>query len=185
MTVSFPSPPLALFGNLDITEILVIVVFAVMVFGRDLPKVAAQVLTQVTRARKALQEVWRESGIGDEIRQVQRDLEVEARKLRDADPRQLASKSMREIEAEVRDSKPLPKAPTPKEPDLAPTEEPMAERRRVPSWYPEALQEPDAPAEPEDFSALEDAPATPSASEAGDGRDETPKSDASDPVGGA
>ena len=78
---------LALFGNLDITEILVIALFAVMIFGRNLPRVAAQAVTHVSRARKALQQVWRESGIGEEVREVQREIEASTRKLKDADPR--------------------------------------------------------------------------------------------------
>lgn len=151
MTLTDLQPPLALFGNLDITEILVIALFAVMIFGRNLPRVAAQAVTHVSRARKALQQVWRESGIGEEVREVQREIEASTRKLKDVDPRRSLDRSVRELETEVR---------TPAKPDLDPgtpdpdaaraegsvfeagAEEPEAERSRVPAWYPQTLQPP-------------------------------------------
>ena len=92
---------ISLIGNLDIAELLVIALVAVMIFGRNLPRVAASAVSNVTKARRALQKVWRESGIGDEIRDVQRELDAGARRLRDADPRTAYRTASREIEAAV------------------------------------------------------------------------------------
>ncbi len=142
---------LALFGNLDITEILVIALFAVMIFGRNLPRVAAQAVTHVSRARRALQQVWRESGIGEEVREVQREIEASTRKLKDADPRRALDRSVRELDAEIRSTKQPELDPGTPDPDAARAEdsvldggsqEPEAERNRVPSWYPQTLQTP-------------------------------------------
>ncbi len=154
MTPSFAPLPLALFGNLAITEMLLIALIAVMVFGRNLPRVAAQAMTQVARARKALQQVWRESGIGEEIRQVQRELEASAQKLREVDPARALGSTVREIEAEVRRpaGSAADKDPEGSNEQVASSEdgseEPKAERNRTPSWYPQTLQPPSS----EDFA---------------------------------
>lgn len=148
MSAPTPSLPLALFGNLDLTEVLVIALFAVMIFGRNLPRVAAQAVAHVSRARKALQGVWRESGIGEEIRQVQREMEQSADVLRRADPRQAAGGLVRELEAEVARPAAAPQdgatedseAETAGHDSGADSEEPAGERGRVPSWYPKTLQ---------------------------------------------
>jgi Sec-independent protein translocase protein TatA len=144
---------LALFGNLDLTEMLVILVFAIMIFGRNLPRVAAQVMTQFTRARSALREVWRESGIGEEIREVQRELNTSAEKLRAADPTRESRETFKSIEAEVRHSLQGGQVAESSHEDLhepdhdesadpdagraAESGEPTGERDRRPSWYPE------------------------------------------------
>jgi Sec-independent protein translocase protein TatA len=158
VTLPITPPVLALFGNLDISEVLVIALFAVMIFGRNLPRVAAQVVTQVARARKALQQVWRDSGIGEEIRQVQREIETSARKLKEVDPTRVAGDTMREIEAEVRRPAKTSIEESTEDPDAGrvdegveedagDADEPAAERNRVPSWYPQTLQPPSS----EDF----------------------------------
>ena len=133
---------IALIGNLDITELLVIALFSVMIFGRNLPRVAAQVVTHVTRARRALQKVWRESGIGDEIRDVQREIERNARHLRDADPRAAARQLTREIEAKVREPVSSNRDEATEDPDAGRVDEPRAELERRPDWYPENLHSP-------------------------------------------
>jgi sec-independent protein translocase protein TatA len=60
--------PLALIGNLSLLELLLIGVVAVLVFGRRLPEVAGQAAGQVMRAKRALTNLRRESGIDDELR---------------------------------------------------------------------------------------------------------------------
>jgi len=155
---------IALFGNLDFGELLVIALVAVMVFGRNLPRVAAQAVTNVAKARRALQRVWRESGIGDEIRDVQRELDSSSRRLRDVDARSTFRSPSQEITETAR-RKAVTNADEetgdpdagrgeedageaePGEPegvlDAAP-DEPEGEQARRPDWYPEALHPPSA-----------------------------------------
>lgn len=133
---------IAIIGNLDILELMVIALFSVMIFGRNLPRVAAQVVTQVTRARRALQKVWRESGIGDEIRDVQREIERNALRLRDADPRAAARQLTQEIEAKVREPLSSNQDESTDDPDAARADEPRAEQERRPDWYPQDLHSP-------------------------------------------
>jgi sec-independent protein translocase protein TatA len=61
---------LALFGNLSFSEILLIAVVAVMVFGKRLPEVAGQTVRQVAKLRRNLDDLRRESGIDRELRDV-------------------------------------------------------------------------------------------------------------------
>ena len=61
---------LALFGNLSFSEILMIAVVAVMVFGKRLPEVAGQTVRQVAKLRRNLDDLRRESGIDRELRDV-------------------------------------------------------------------------------------------------------------------
>lgn len=75
---------LAVFSKLGFTELIVIAVFGIMVFGRNLPRIAVQVAAQLTKMRRSLNKVWRETGVQDEIRRMQRE--------------------MREVEYEVRDA---------------------------------------------------------------------------------
>ena len=92
---------IALFGDLSLLEVLVIAALSVMIFGRDLPRVAAQAFSRFQKARRALREVWRESGIGEEVRQMQREIDRGADALKKSNPRQLARKAVRDLEAEV------------------------------------------------------------------------------------
>ncbi len=73
---------IALIGNLDLTEVLVIALGAVMVFGRRLPQVLAKGVVQFQRVRRSVQQVWRETGISQEMRNLQQELnEVSPTKL--------------------------------------------------------------------------------------------------------
>ena len=74
----------AFFSKLGFTELIVIAVFGIMVFGRNLPRIAVEVAAQLTKMRRSLNKVWRETGVQDEIRRMQRE--------------------MREVEYEVRDA---------------------------------------------------------------------------------
>lgn len=66
---------LALFGNLSYGELLFILVVAIMVFGRRLPEVAARGAHQVVKLRRSLGTMWRETGLAEEWRQLQRGVD--------------------------------------------------------------------------------------------------------------
>jgi len=162
---------MALFGDLALMEILVIVALAVMVFGRDLPRVAAKAYSQVQKARRALTSVWRESGVGEEFRRLQRELDREAQEVRRHDPRELARDATRRVEEEVlsarraaeqavegvaaEESGSQSSSQAGEEEASDSVEEPTEEARRRPPWYPETHPPPTpaapaAPAERED-----------------------------------
>ena len=172
MIVPLPHPTPALIGNLDLTEVLVIALFAVMIFGRNLPRVAAQAVAHVTRARKALQGVWRDSGISEEIRQVQRELEQNADALRKAAPRHAAGNLVRELESETMKPATAPADAGTEDEDAevaghetepGGSDQPAGERDRVPSWYPQTLQPPSS----QDFESTEGLPKGPGVSPGG------------------
>lgn len=73
---------LALIGNLSVGEAVVILILAVLVFGRRLPEVAARVLRGLQDLRRNFERLRRETGIDEELRKVSgslSDLEREAR----------------------------------------------------------------------------------------------------------
>lgn len=65
---------LAFVGNLSFLEMGMILVIAVLVFGRRLPEVAGQAAAQLHKARRALTDLRRESGIDEELRKARRTL---------------------------------------------------------------------------------------------------------------
>jgi Sec-independent protein translocase protein TatA len=163
---------IALFGNLSLLEVVAIAALSVMVFGRDLPRVAAQVVTHVQRARRALQKVWRESGIGDEIRQVQREIEHSTDKLKRLSPHETARSAIQDLDADIR--RPLTEPEQCEEDgqrgddgslgDPEPvtgmyadddTSEPAGEEARRPPWYPEEDGPPVAEEHPDEGGAAE------------------------------
>ena len=66
---------LALFGPLGATEMIVIAIVAILVFGKNLPEVIGQVAAFVARARRSLTDLRRETGIDREIREARRAVE--------------------------------------------------------------------------------------------------------------
>lgn len=78
---------LAIFGDFAFTELLLVAVVALMVFGRRLPEVAVRAAAHLTRLRRSLTQMWREAGIEDELRKVRRDVERTMPDLRN--PRQM------------------------------------------------------------------------------------------------
>jgi Sec-independent protein translocase protein TatA len=66
---------LALIGNLDTAELVIVMVVAVLIFGKQLPQVAAQAGSQLVKLRRSLDAAWRETGMDDEIRNVKRDFD--------------------------------------------------------------------------------------------------------------
>jgi Sec-independent protein translocase protein TatA len=81
---------LALIGNLDTTELIVVFVAAILIFGRKLPQVAAQAGSQLGKLRRTLDSAWRDSGVDKEVREMQRSIES----IRDAVPRDLSPASI-------------------------------------------------------------------------------------------
>lgn len=84
---------LLLIGNLSVTEVLVIVLFAVMIFGKRLPEVAVKTAREVQKLRVQLMKAWRETGLQDEIREIRREVDQLPR---DLSPRGLARSSAKE-----------------------------------------------------------------------------------------
>lgn len=70
---------LALFESLGGIELVVVGIGALLLFGKDLPKVAADAGAQFSKFRRALDSTWRDSGLEREVRQI-----------RDAIPRDLS-----------------------------------------------------------------------------------------------
>jgi Sec-independent protein translocase protein TatA len=101
--------PLAIFETLGFPELLVVALAAVLVFGKRLPEVAARGYVQLQRTRRALSDMWRETGIDEEVRRVKRD--VERSMPRDLDPTPTIRREMRSIERTVR-AGPRPLEPT-------------------------------------------------------------------------
>ncbi|MEZ6002875.1 MAG: hypothetical protein R3F17_04860 [Planctomycetota bacterium] len=73
--------PLAFISNLDFTEILVIVAGAVIVFGKDLPQVVMRGLQTIAKLRRAVRDMWEETGLEQEMRKVRVELDRETKGL--------------------------------------------------------------------------------------------------------
>lgn len=69
----------ALFESLGGIELVVVGIGALLLFGKDLPKVAADAGAQFSKFKRALDSTWRDSGLEREVRQI-----------RDAMPRDLS-----------------------------------------------------------------------------------------------
>jgi Sec-independent protein translocase protein TatA len=85
---SAPPPTIALvmlafLGNLGLLELVLILVIAVLIFGKDLPQAASKAYLQARKLRNAVDDLRRESGIDRELREIERNVreaEWEARK---------------------------------------------------------------------------------------------------------
>ena len=77
---------IALMGNLSFTEVLLVLVVALLVFGKRLPEVAVRASSQFVKARRTLTEMWRQTGLEDELRRVRRDIESEQRRIESSLP---------------------------------------------------------------------------------------------------
>jgi Sec-independent protein translocase protein TatA len=65
---------LAFLGNLGPTEIVLIVVIAVLIFGKNLPQAASKAYLQVRKLRDAVDDLRRETGIDRELRNIERSV---------------------------------------------------------------------------------------------------------------
>lgn len=75
---------LAFIQNLNLGEILVISIVAVVIFGRDLPRVMVDLAGYVYKARRALSDLRRQTGIDQEFRQVDYTMRRTAREAQEA-----------------------------------------------------------------------------------------------------
>ena len=66
---------LAFIHNINPTELVLIAVVAILVFGRRLPEVAGRAAAHAQRARRAFNDLRRDSGIDDELREARRTFE--------------------------------------------------------------------------------------------------------------
>ena len=66
---------LALIENLGGIELLIVLIAALLVFGRRLPEVAAQAGKQLVKIRRSLDSAWRDTGMEREIREARHDIE--------------------------------------------------------------------------------------------------------------
>ncbi len=73
---------LAFLWNLDLGEMVVIAVVAVLIFGKNLPEVAGRLFGQLRRVRRTVDDIRRETGIDRDVRDIRRsfrDIEQEAK----------------------------------------------------------------------------------------------------------
>jgi len=78
-----PPAALALFGNIGMMEMILILVVAVLIFGKDLPQAASKAYLQARKLRNAVDDLRRDSGIDQELRNIERNVreaEWEARR---------------------------------------------------------------------------------------------------------
>ena len=120
----------AFITNLNLTEITVIVVGAVIIFGKDLPQVVMRGVQQLGKLRRGVKDMWTEAGLEQEMRKVRADLESEIPDI--TSPRQLIQKGKdfvekpveawrKNIQREIEDVVPVQKKrPEPPGPDAAP-----------------------------------------------------------------
>lgn len=110
---------LGLFGNLSMSEALVVVVLAVLIFGRRLPEVAVQAMRGFHRLRRSLEDLRRETGVDAELREMRRTLREVEREAHVEDPLRMPSEPRRERARGFlpRETPPLP---APQEPRAEP-----------------------------------------------------------------
>jgi len=65
----------AFLENLSLTEIGIVIVVAVMVFGGKLPEAAGQAAAQLQKLRRSLTDLKRETGIDKELAEMRRNVE--------------------------------------------------------------------------------------------------------------
>jgi len=107
--------------NLSPTEVVIILVVAVLVFGRRLPEVAGQAAGMVQRMRRSIADLRRETGIDRELEEARRKLDEARREVEDVRrgvqrsvPRGIEIPDVqRQIERAVRESEPAPERPAP------------------------------------------------------------------------
>ena len=63
--------------NLGFGELLVIGIVAILVFGKNLPRVASEAVIAVQKLRRSVNDLRRETGIDQEIRDLRRKVEHE------------------------------------------------------------------------------------------------------------
>jgi Sec-independent protein translocase protein TatA len=130
------------FLNLSPTEVVIIFVVAIVVFGRRLPEVAGQAAGALQRMRRSLDDLRRETGIDREIRSARRAFEdAVPREVRSLDVRRSAKEGLdKAIKTAEVGPEELPPVPPAKR-DVGPAQVPPA----VPPGVGEPPAAPDAP----------------------------------------
>lgn len=64
----------ALFESIGGIELIMVGVAALLLFGKDLPKVAADAGAQFAKIKRSLNSTWRDSGLEREVRQIRESL---------------------------------------------------------------------------------------------------------------
>ncbi len=96
---------LAFIFNFGPYEFGVVLLVAILIFGRNLPRVAVQAASVMQKMRRSLAELRRETGIDEELRRARRELEA-------AVPRDLGNLDMAKIvEREINKAAPQSKPP--------------------------------------------------------------------------
>jgi Sec-independent protein translocase protein TatA len=86
---------LAFLDNIGGTELLIVMVVGLLIFGKKLPQVASDAAKQLVKLRRSLDEAWRDTGMQQEIQNVKRDIETAIpRDLSIGDMARLASAEM-------------------------------------------------------------------------------------------
>lgn len=120
----------AFVGPLGVTEMIVIAVVAILVFGKNLPEVVGQVAGFVARARRALTDLRRETGIDREIREARRAVESSVPNIGEwKSPSRAIGRRVREAVDLDADLAEEPEAET-KEPSAGPESKPTSEPAR-------------------------------------------------------
>ena len=123
----------AIFEDIGMSEILVIGIVGVLLFGKRLPEVASQAGQQLVKFRRSLQQVKAESGMDQEVRKIRRTIEEaiprdfsvgEVARLASARVQERIQSARKEIDLEI--GKPLPEvAPAPPGPAAPPQAPPI------------------------------------------------------------
>lgn len=110
---------LALLGNLGLGETVLVVLLAVLVFGRRLPEVVVQGVRTLHKVKRSLEDLRRETGVDAELREMRRTLREVEREAHVEDPLRMPSEPRRERARGFlpRETPPLP---APQEPRAEP-----------------------------------------------------------------
>lgn len=117
---------LAILGNLGPSELILILILAVLVFGKDLPQAASKAYLQVRRLRNAVDDLRRETGIDRELRNIERTVREAEWEARQTQP-SVARKALASSTASAPPAPAAPLAsgdPTPPPPDPGPVQPP-------------------------------------------------------------
>jgi Sec-independent protein translocase protein TatA len=91
---------LAIFDNLGFFELMIVLVAAILIFGKRLPEVASQAGQQLVKFRRSLEQIKTETNIDNEIRKIQRD--IQSAVPRDLSMGEMARIASAEIEKRMR-----------------------------------------------------------------------------------
>jgi Sec-independent protein translocase protein TatA len=137
--------------NLSPVEIVIILVVAVVVFGRRLPEVAGQAAGAVQRMRRSLEDLRRETGIDREIQNARR--EIDEAVPRDVRPSHISRKAREGLDRALRSAEvgaedvPPPVPPAKRDVADAAAEDDAQPAAGTPSPAPVAQPDPAAPPE--------------------------------------